>query len=79
MALLLIVLVEDTEGRAVRAHDGHTQAVGERKSDRANMLALADERDIWDKVDESVMHGGENVHHASRDSVRDQGPAVSKS
>ena len=66
IALLLIVLVEDVEGRAVRAHDGHTHAVGERKIDRANMLALADERDISSTVNESVMHGGENVHHTSR-------------
>jgi hypothetical protein len=47
-ALLLIELTEDVEGRAVRAHDGHTHAVGERNSDRANMLVLADERDISD-------------------------------
>ena len=66
MALLLIEVTEDVEVRAVRAQDGHTHAVGERNSDRANVLALADERDILSKVNESVMHGGENVHHRSR-------------
>jgi len=70
MALLPIGVNE--EGRAVRAHDGHTHAVVERNSDRANILALADERDISNRLNESVMHGGENVHHAARKSVRDQ-------
>jgi len=74
MALLLIEVTEDVEGRAVRAQDGHTHAVGERNNDRANVLALATERDIWNRVNESVMHCGENVHHAARDSVRYQGP-----
>lgn len=73
-ALSLIEVIEEPEGRAVRAHDGHTHAVGERNSDRANMLALAGERDISNRENESVMHGGENVHlhHAARKSVRDQ-------
>jgi len=46
MALLLLEVTEEEEGRAVRAHDGHTHVFGERNSDRANMLALADGRDI---------------------------------
>jgi hypothetical protein len=56
MALLLMEVTEEEEGRAVRAHEGHTHVVGERNSDRANMLALEDERDIADMANESVMH-----------------------
>ena len=66
MALVLIEVTEDVEGRAVRAQDGHTHAVGERYNDRANVLALVNERDISDRVSGSVMHGGENVHDTSR-------------
>ena len=63
MALLLIEVIEEEVGRVVRAHDGHIHVVGERNSDRANRRALADERDIAGLTNESVMHGGENVHH----------------